>query len=70
MRDTTFFIFRNFFFYKITVSFTLVIKRSPGGEFAGDGRRIDILGAFLGPLMRPSPLMAKRNPIKGQCMHT
>ena len=29
----------------------------------------DILGAFLGPLMRPSPLMAKRNPIKGQCMH-
>ena len=31
--------------------------------------RIDILGAFLGPLMRPSPLMAKRNPIKGQCVH-
>ena len=32
MRDTTFFfIFRNSFLYKITVSFTMVIKRSPGG---------------------------------------
>ena len=30
-RDTTFFIFRNSFLYKITVSFTMVIKRSPGG---------------------------------------
>ena len=27
-----FFIFRNSFFYKITVSFTMVIKRSPGGQ--------------------------------------
>ena len=27
-----------FFFYKTTVSFTMVIKRSPGGEFAGGGR--------------------------------
>ena len=32
MRDTTFFIFRNSSLYKITVSFTLVIKRSPGGQ--------------------------------------
>ena len=32
-RDTTFFfIFRNSFLYKITVSFTMVIKRSPGGQ--------------------------------------
>ena len=30
MRDTTFFIFRNSFLYKITVSFTMVIKKSPG----------------------------------------
>ena len=36
MRDTTFFsIFETLFVYKITVSFTMVIKRSPGGEFAG-----------------------------------
>ena len=27
-----FFIFRNSFLYKITVSFTMVIKRSPGGQ--------------------------------------
>ena len=33
-----FFIFRNSFLYKITVSFTMVIKRSPGGESAGGGR--------------------------------
>ena len=33
MRDTTFFIFRNSFLYKITVSFTMVIKRSPGGPY-------------------------------------
>ena len=33
------------------------------------GYHINILEAFLGPSMRPSPLMAKRNPIKGQCMH-
>ena len=32
------FIFRNSFLYKITVSFTMVIKRSPGGESSGDGR--------------------------------
>ena len=40
MRDTTFFHFSTtlFFLYKTTVSFTMVIKRSPGGEFAG-GRR-------------------------------
>ena len=31
-----FFIFRNL--YKIIVSFTMVIKRSPGGESAGGGR--------------------------------
>ena len=31
-RDTTFFIFRTSFLYKITVSFTMVIKRSPGGQ--------------------------------------
>ena len=31
MRDTTFFIFGNSFLYKVTVSFTMVIKRSPGG---------------------------------------
>ena len=33
-----FFIFRNSFLYKITVSFTMVIKRSPGGESTGDGQ--------------------------------
>ena len=33
-----FFIFRNSFLYKITVSFTMVNKRSPGGESAGGGR--------------------------------
>ena len=33
-----FFIFRNTCLYKITVSFTMVIKRSPGGESAGGGR--------------------------------
>ena len=33
-----FFIFRNSFLYKITVSFTMVIKRSPGGQAAGGGR--------------------------------
>ena len=43
MRETKkfhifFFIFQNSFLYKITVSFTMVIKRSPGGESAGDGR--------------------------------
>ena len=39
MRDTTFFLFFEvLFLYKITVSFTMVIKRSPGGEFAGGGR--------------------------------
>ena len=38
MRDTTFFRFRNSFLYKITLSFTMVIKRSLGGESAG-GRR-------------------------------
>ena len=38
MRDTTFFHFRNTFLYKITASFTMVIKRSPGGDFAGCGR--------------------------------
>ena len=33
MRDTTFFsFFETLFFYKITVSFTMVIKRSPGGQ--------------------------------------
>ena len=31
-RETTFFIFRNSFLYKITVSFTMVIKRSPGEQ--------------------------------------
>ena len=31
MRDTTFFHFSKLFFKKITVSFTMVIKRSPGG---------------------------------------
>ena len=30
--------FKTLSFYKITVSFTMVIKRSPGGESAGDGR--------------------------------
>ena len=41
MRDTNkfhFFIFRNSFLYKITVCFTMVITRSPGGESAGGGR--------------------------------
>ena len=40
MTDTTSFHFRNSFLYKITVSFTMVIKRSPGGEsaHAGGGR--------------------------------
>ena len=39
MRDTTFFHFsKHFFLYKITASFTMVIWRSPGGEFAGGGR--------------------------------
>ena len=32
MRDTTFFHFSKLFFYKITVSFTMVIERSPGGQ--------------------------------------
>ena len=32
-----FFFFRNSFFCRITVSFTMVIKRSPGGELAGGG---------------------------------
>ena len=32
MRDTSFFCFSNSFLYKITVSFTMVIKRSPGGQ--------------------------------------
>ena len=32
MRDTTFFHFLKLFLCKITVSFTMVIKRSPGGE--------------------------------------
>ena len=30
--------FETLFLYKITVSFTMVIKRSPGGESAGSGR--------------------------------
>ena len=42
VRDTNnfhfFFIFQNSFLYKIAVSFTMVIKRSPGGESAGGGR--------------------------------
>ena len=33
-----FFIFRNSFLYKITVSFAMVIKRSLGGEYAGGGQ--------------------------------
>ena len=37
-KSFTFFIFRNPFLYKITVSFTMVIQRSPGGEHAGGGR--------------------------------
>ena len=32
MRDTTFFHFSKLFLYKITVSLTMVIKRSPGGQ--------------------------------------
>ena len=40
-RDMTFFIFRNSFSYKITVSFTMVIKISPGGESAGGGRAVN-----------------------------
>ena len=32
VRDTTFFHFSKLFLYKITVSFTMVIKRSPGGQ--------------------------------------
>ena len=32
MRDATFSIFRNSFLYKIAVSFTMVIKRSPVGQ--------------------------------------
>ena len=41
-RDTTLFHFRNSFFsYKVTVSFTMVIKRSPGGEYAGGGRAVN-----------------------------
>ena len=31
-RDTTFFHFSKLFLYKMTVSFTMVIKRSPGGQ--------------------------------------
>ena len=44
MRVSLFFIFQNSFLSyiissdKITVSFTIVINRSPGGESAGDGR--------------------------------
>ena len=42
MRDTNkfhfFFHFSKFFLYKITISFTRVIKRSPGGESTDDGR--------------------------------
>ena len=41
MRETKrfhFFHFSKLFLYKITVSFTMVIKRSPGGESAGNGR--------------------------------
>ena len=38
MRDTTFSHFSKLFLYKITVSFPMVIKKSPGGEFAGGGR--------------------------------
>ena len=42
MRDTNTFDFFSFFFktllYIIAVSFTMVIKRSPGGESAGGGR--------------------------------
>ena len=34
----SFFIFRNSLLYKITISFTMVIKRSPVGESAGGGR--------------------------------
>ena len=34
-----FFIFRNFFLYKITVSFTMVIKRSPCGAWSAGGGR-------------------------------
>ena len=37
-KNSLFFSFRNSFLYKITVSFTMVIKRSPGGESAGGGR--------------------------------
>ena len=37
MRETKKFHFFSFL-YNITVSFTMVIKRSPGGESAGDGR--------------------------------
>ena len=33
-----FFIFGNSFLYKIIVSFTMLIKRSPGGESAAGGR--------------------------------
>ena len=38
MRETTFFHFSKLFLYKITVSFTMVIKRSPGGQATGGGR--------------------------------
>ena len=38
MREATFFHFSKLFLYKITVSFTMVIKRSPGGQAAGGGR--------------------------------
>ena len=39
LRDRTVFsFFETHFLYKITASFTMVIKRSPGGEFAGGGR--------------------------------
>ena len=38
MRDTTFFHFSKLFFYKLIVSFTMVIERSPGGQAAGGGQ--------------------------------
>ena len=34
-RDTTFFHFSKLFLYKITISFNMVIKRSPGQQAAG-----------------------------------
>ena len=43
MRDKTFFHFSKLFFLnKITVSFTMVIKRSPGGQAAGGGQYSEI----------------------------